>query len=946
MLPGAVPLFAARALAAAAHTFIEARGPYRVNTSVRPANVTAAKTALAIVAIFSLLLSLFAIVRPAIAFHEGAENVGPEVTPTAEEFGGGEAQCPAGMAAHRFNDPTAGDDADVLLSDGTTATLTIISSNGTLTFEVENGLAAIVKVKGGVSTPGTNDQNVYDYTGSLEFPGPGIAHDDGLENPNEQGISHVDFCLIPLPKGSILIYKDDQTAAPIGGATFSVKNDADEEVGVIVTNDLGFGCLGDLPFGDYTVTETLAPDGWLPDPDTENVTVDSESTCDERLEGAIIADADATFTNTLLGSLLVLKTDGTEPLYGAAFTVEDSESTAINGPFTSGDDGTGLFCVDGLIFGDEYTVTETAVPAGGYSPDPVNPKTHVIDNSDDCATRLAETEIDPDLTFVNTLEETGSITVIKEVDCEDCETRTIGYYFNTADQHEEETNALFADLGGIMADGILFTNVDQVQQYRADDQDGTSDGHNGLSHRGQLTLQYLGAQLNVARNGEECDLASRVYNNADSPFDGWTVQEILDEADLAFAGTSAYSDQDIKSALDDINNSSHEEENPLSCEGSENGTLDGVTFDLFLEEDYPDGDPIDSQTTAGGGMAVFEDLALDMTYVLVESGFPEGVTCEIVDVVGEGFEFTLNDDGSVTIVLTGNNPDVTLTVINDCEEEEEEELGSITIIKNAVPDAGQDFAFTTTGTGLASFSLDDDADGALPNQWTFSDLAAGSYSVTESATAGWTLTSINCSEGGIGNTVTRVANIELTGSENVTCTFVNTQDSVTPQGGSITIIKNAVPDAGQDFAFTTTGTGIVNFSLDDDADVALSNQRTFSSLAAGAYTVVETATTGWTLTGISCSAGGTGNTGTRTASITLVGSENVTCTFVNTQQGGGTLPGNPPTGGTLGGNPAVPNTAMDGGFSGVPAAAILALVMLSGLAAAGYAARAEVRRRR
>ncbi len=34
-----------------------------------------------------------------------------------------------------------------------------------------------------------------------------------------------------------------------------------------------------------------------------------------------------------------------------------------------------------------------------------------------------------------------------------------------------------------MADGILFTNVDQVQQYRADDQDGTSDGQNGLSAR-------------------------------------------------------------------------------------------------------------------------------------------------------------------------------------------------------------------------------------------------------------------------------------------------------------------------------------------------------------------------------------------------------------------------------------------------------------------------------
>ena len=448
--------------------------------------------------------------------------------------------CPTGTTAIRFNDPTDGDDADVLLSDGSTATVTIISSNGTLDVRSRRtALAAIVKVKGGVSTPGTNDQNVYDYSG---LPGGGIAHDDGLVTPNQQGVSHVDFCLIPLPTGSIVIYKDDQTGAPVEGAIFSVKNDADEEVGPITTDADGFACVDDLPFGDYDVTETDAPDGWLPDPDTETVTVDSESTCAERLDGVEIGDADAMFTNTLLGSLLVLKTDGTDPLDGAEFTVEDSEANQVNGTFTSGDDGAGLFCVDGLVFGDEYTVTETSVPIG-HSEDPANPKTHVIDNSDDCASRLAEVEVVPDLTFVNEVEETGSITVTKVVGCEDCETRTIGYYFNTADQHEEETNALFDELGGIMADGILFTNVDQVQQYRADDQDGTSDGQKGLSARGQLTLQYLGTQLNVARNGEDCDLASRVYHNAESPFDGWTFQQILDEADAAFAGTSSYSDQ-------------------------------------------------------------------------------------------------------------------------------------------------------------------------------------------------------------------------------------------------------------------------------------------------------------------------------------------------------------------------------------------------------------------
>ena len=36
--------------------------------------------------------------------------------------------------------------------------------------------------------------------------GGGIAHDDGLKTPNTQGISHVDFCLVPV-EGSIIVYK-------------------------------------------------------------------------------------------------------------------------------------------------------------------------------------------------------------------------------------------------------------------------------------------------------------------------------------------------------------------------------------------------------------------------------------------------------------------------------------------------------------------------------------------------------------------------------------------------------------------------------------------------------------------------------------------------------------------------------------------------------------------
>jgi hypothetical protein len=206
---------------------------------------------------------------------------------------------------------------------------------------------------------------------------------------------------------------------------------------------------------------------------------------------------------------------------------------------------------------------------------------------------------------------------------------------------------------------------------------------------------------------------------------------------------------------------------------------------------------------------------------------------------------------------------------------------NLTIIKDAVPNSAVDFPFTSTG-GLSpsSFSLDDDADPTLSNTQTYTDILPGSYKVWEGATLGWALTALTCTGGG-SNTTTSLgdtASIGLDAGENVTCTFTNTKLA------TITIIKDAIPNDAQDFNFTTTGSSISNFSLDDDADPALSNTKVFSDLMPGARTVTETANTEWDLTALSCPGGG-GNTttslATRTASIGLDAGENVTCTFVN-----------------------------------------------------------------
>lgn len=119
---------------------------------------------------------------------------------------------------------------------------------------------------------------------------------------------------------------------------------------------------------------------------------------------------------------------------------------------------------------------------------------------------------------------------------------------------------------------------------------------------------------------------------------------------------------------------------------------------------------------------------------------------------------------------------------------------TITIIKNTVPDAAQDFGYTTTG-GLtpSTFNLDDDADGTLSNTQTYTGLAAGSYSVTEGANSAYGV-GISCTDLSGGTTTdnsTRTASIGLAAGETVTCTFTNTLLT-----GTLNVIKHVVNDNG------------------------------------------------------------------------------------------------------------------------------------------------------
>lgn len=126
--------------------------------------------------------------------------------------------------------------------------------------------------------------------------------------------------------------------------------------------------------------------------------------------------------------------------------------------------------------------------------------------------------------------------------------------------------------------------------------------------------------------------------------------------------------------------------------------------------------------------------------------------------------------------------------------------GTVTIEKDTVPDAAQDFSFTGSGA-IGSFSLDNDADGTLPATLSFI-VEAGSYTVSEAAVAGYQ-TSLSCTDPSSDTTTdpaTRTANIELAPSptETVTCTFTNT---ARPDLGIVKSTTASNVSIGQNFDF-------------------------------------------------------------------------------------------------------------------------------------------------
>ena len=245
---------------------------------------------------------------------------------------------------------------------------------------------------------------------------------------------------------------------------------------------------------------------------------------------------------------------------------------------------------------------------------------------------------------------------------------------------------------------------------------------------------------------------------------------------------------------------------------------------------------------------------------------PPGGGYSVAETVPSGWDQSsaiCNDGSPVSNISVSAGEHVSCTFTNN-------KRGTIVVVKDAVPNDAQDFAFSAGG-GLtpSSFSLDDDSDGTLSNTQTFTNVAVGSgYSLSETVPSGWSQSSAICSDG------SPVSNIGVSPGETVTCTFVNNRR------GRIVVVKDAQPNDAQNFSFTTSNLPPGSFQLDDDTDPALSNTRSFDDLVPGSgYAVSESVPSGWDQSSATC------DDGSPVSNINVSPGETVTCTFMNKKRG-------------------------------------------------------------
>ena len=230
-------------------------------------------------------------------------------------------------------------------------------------------------------------------------------------------------------------------------------------------------------------------------------------------------------------------------------------------------------------------------------------------------------------------------------------------------------------------------------------------------------------------------------------------------------------------------------------------------------------------TLKNGESKTLSDLKLG-TYTVTENGTAANGAAQI-----SGYDLVVTGDGDVE--LTAANKDKTATVTNAYTEI----LGSLTVTKTVTgapaSEANKTFEFTVTGPNNYSTTVTLKAG----ESQTLTDLALGTYTVTENGTAANGAAQIS----GYDLVVSGEGDVTLTAADKAkTATVTNAYTEEVK--GSLTVAKTVTgapaSEANKTFEFTVTGPN--NYST--TVTLKAGESQTLTDLALGTYTVTESGT--------------------------------------------------------------------------------------------------------
>ena len=291
------------------------------------------------------------------------------------------------------------------------------------------------------------------------------------------------------------------------------------------------------------------------------------------------------------------------------------------------------------------------------------------------------------------------------------------------------------------------------------------------------------------------------------------------------------------------------------------GTVNNVFYELSLGADAIDGSPATNPDTYA--------LATDHTVAVLTQAGEDG---------GNGSWAVLYTDDSVP------NGAVTLQV--------DEEVFEGDTTRRHTNEPVYYWAFAAAEVTLEKVVINDDSGVALNTDFTLSATGVdfitgahgddsitdqpvhpGTYTLSEINIPGYVASAWSC----VGGTVSAAGEISLVSGDNVVCTIANDDVAV----ATLTLLKQVNNDAGG-----AASAADFTLAFDDGAGfsgsgVAGSAGVTAVSVNPGLYTLSESAVNGYLLTGIQCD----GADPDGLDGLNLASGENVTCQFINDDQG-------------------------------------------------------------